>query len=203
LDREDDSDHSEKLVDVIDYPGQVSRNRAYAYKLKVKLPRSRRAKQIKGTAKPRASFKQLDRRLPFTTSAQKCTRPFGHTKDLLVSVSKSLRQSRENSLRFRQLLVGTIFSNIYEIPAGLRLYAKTDLKGNLIIDRRIPYKLLQSVVNMIIYCESTFLANNFGRMSSPIWEINRQVTISSRQTPVKSKPTSTGVIPFLFNEEKP
>lgn len=114
----------------------------------------------------------LDRRLPFQTSANYCTRPLGHMKDRLIFIGKSLKRSAKNCLAFRQLLVGTVFSEISEIPVGLLNYTKTNFKGNVIIDSCIPIRLLQSTINMIIYCKSTFCSNNSGRLCTPLWELN-------------------------------
>jgi len=123
---------------------------------------------------------KLDRRLPFQTSAKYCTRPLGHMKDRLIFISESLKRSAKNCLAFRQLLVGTVFSEISEIPVGLLNYTKTNFKGNIIIDSCIPIRLLQSTINMIIYCKSTFCSNNMGRLCAPLWELNDNVVTLKR-----------------------
>jgi hypothetical protein len=191
--------NSNEAEEVIFYREANGKLQKEPHKRKHRLPVIQREKRVheKGKGNSPPVRLKLDRRLPFQTSAKFSTRPSGRIKDRLIFIGKSLKRSESKRMSFRRLLVGTVFTEIQYIPKGIIDYSTTDLKGNLLINKRIPMKLLSSVINMIIYCKSTFCANNLGRLFVPMWELSDDVIKIKRDDSGLLNRTHFGEMPLL------
>lgn len=201
LDPDNSGSNSNEAEEVIFFREVDGKSRQESHKRKYRLPVSKIRVQVHekgGEELPPVKLK-LDRRLPFRTNAKYSIRPSGRMKDQLISIGRSFKRSESNRMSFRRLLIGTVFTKIKYIPIGLVKYSTTDLKGNLLITKSIPLKLLSSVINMIIYCKSTFCSNNSGRMFAPKWELTDDVIKLKREDSGQIERTRFGEMPLLVS----